>query len=96
MPIVGNILDLKSIVEKTSSHGNAWCFLAKKYGPVVGLRFGFSNSTIIISGRDAVLELLGRREFDGRPNGFMFTHRTGGEKRGVLFTDGKVWADQRR
>lgn len=96
MPIINNILDLKRIVKKAGSHGVAWCQLAKEYGPVVGLRLGLADPLIIVSGRQAVMEMLGRSEFDGRPNGFIFSHRTMGEKRGILFTDGKVWMDQRR
>ncbi|KAF7990345.1 hypothetical protein HCN44_000150 [Aphidius gifuensis] len=96
LPIVGNLFDLKNLVDKFGSHGAAWCQLANEYGPVVGLRLGFGNPLIIISGYDAVMEMLNRREFDGRPNGFIFSHRTHGKKRGVLFTDGKTWTDQRR
>lgn len=96
MPFVGNILDLKRLVKKTASHGRAWCLLAEDYGPVVGLRLGPADPMLIVSRRDAVLELLGRQEFDSGPNGFVFTHRTLGEKRGVMFSDGKVWWEQRR
>lgn len=96
MPFVGNIFDVKNLVKQTGSHGIAWCQLAKQYGSVVGLRLGLADPLIIVSGREAVMEMLGRQEFDGRPNGFMFSHRTMGEKRGVMFTDGKVWNDQRR
>lgn len=96
MPFLNNIYDLKLLVRRTGSHGKAWCELAKEYGAVVGLRLGLADPMIIVSGREAVMEMLGRSEFDGRPNGFIFTHRTMGEKRGILFTDGKVWADQRR
>lgn len=84
------------MVKETGSHGKAWCELAKKYGPIVGLKLGLADPMIIVSGRDAVMEMLSRSEFDGRPNGFIFTHRTMGKKRGILFTDGKVWTDQRR
>ncbi|XP_034952123.1 methyl farnesoate epoxidase-like [Chelonus insularis] len=96
LPFVHNIFDLKNLVQKTGSHGNAWCQLAKEYGSVVGLRLGLADPLIIVSGRDAVMEVLRRSEFDGRPNDFMFTRRTMGKKRGILFTDGKVWNDQRR
>lgn len=96
MPIVGNLFDLKKLVEKFGSHGAAWCQLANKYGPVVGLRLGFGNPLIIISGYNAVMEMLNRREFDGRPNGFIFSHRTHGKKRGVIFTDGQTWTEQKR
>ncbi|XP_044593457.1 methyl farnesoate epoxidase-like isoform X1 [Cotesia glomerata] len=96
LPFLNNIYDLKLLVRRTGSHSKAWCELAKEYGAVVGLRLGLADPMIVVSGREAVMEMLGRSEFDGRPNGFIFTHRTMGEKRGILFTDGKVWADQRR
>ncbi|XP_015114454.1 methyl farnesoate epoxidase [Diachasma alloeum] len=96
LPFVGNILDVQNLVKQTGSHGIAWCQLAKQYGSVVGLRLGLADPLIIVSGREAVMEMLGRQEFDGRPNGFIFAHRTMGERRGVLFTDGKIWNDQRR
>lgn len=87
---------MKNLVKNTGSHGIAWCQLAEKYGPVVGLKLGLADPMIIVSGREHVMEMLGRSEFDGRPNGFMFAHRTMGEKRGIMFTDGKVWTEQRR
>ncbi|XP_057340214.1 methyl farnesoate epoxidase-like [Microplitis mediator] len=96
LPFINNIYDLKKLVKETGSHGKAWCELARKYGPIVGLKLGLADPMIIVSGRDAVMEMLSRSEFDGRPNGFIFTHRTMGKKRGILFTDGKVWTDQRR
>ncbi|KYM98161.1 hypothetical protein ALC62_11152 [Cyphomyrmex costatus] len=40
--------------------------------------------------------MMSRPQFDGRPNGFIHKLRTGGERRGVLFTDGDIWRDQRR
>ncbi|XP_015607062.1 methyl farnesoate epoxidase [Cephus cinctus] len=96
LPLIGNILDLKRIIKKTKYLGDAWCQLAKDYGSVVGLRLGFSDPLIIVSGREAVLEMLNREEFDGRPEGYMFRLRTLGQTRGVLFTDGEIWKDQRR
>lgn len=73
-----------------------WCHLADIYGPVVGLKLGTSEPLIIVSGRDAVIEMMGRPEFDGRPDGFVHRLRTGGKRRGVIFTDGDIWRDQKR
>ncbi|KAL6267703.1 hypothetical protein P5V15_000774 [Pogonomyrmex californicus] len=96
LPIVGNILDVKRLVDETKFYSHAWCRLADIYGPIVGLKLGISEPLIIVSGKDAVVEMMGRPEFDGRPDGFIHRFRTGGERRGVLFTDGDIWRDQRR
>ncbi|KAH0955945.1 hypothetical protein HN011_007994 [Eciton burchellii] len=96
LPILGNIIDLKHLVKETKFYSHAWCRLADTYGPIVGLKLGIDQPLIIVSSRDAVIEMLNRSEFDGRPNGFLFRHRTGGVRRGVIFTDGDVWRDQKR
>jgi methyl farnesoate epoxidase/farnesoate epoxidase len=47
--------------------------MAKKwlgeYGPIVGLMFG-SQPTVAVIGAEAVLEVLRREEFQGRPDNF--------------------------
>ncbi|XP_050446362.1 methyl farnesoate epoxidase-like [Cataglyphis hispanica] len=96
LPIIGNIFDVKRLVNETKFYSHAWCRLADIYGPVVGLKLGIAEPLIIVSGRDAVVEMMGRSEFDGRPDGFKFRHRTGGERRGIIFTDGDIWRDQKR
>lgn len=87
---------MKRLVDETKFYSHAWCRLADTYGPIVGLKLGTAEPLIIISGRDAVIEMMSRPEFDGRPHGFLYKHRTGGERRGVIFTDGDIWRDQRR
>lgn len=96
MPLLGNIFDLKRLVSDTKYHYRAWSRLAEIYGPVVGVRLGLSDPMIIVSGKNAVTEMLNRGEFDGRPDGFLFRHRTLGVRRGVIFTDGVTWKEQRR
>ncbi|EFN85378.1 Probable cytochrome P450 303a1 [Harpegnathos saltator] len=96
LPLVGNIFDVKRLVNETKYYSHVWCRLADIYGPIVGLKLGTDEPLIIVSGRDAVVEMLNRAEFDGRPTGFAFRHRTGGVRRGVIFTDGEVWRAQRR
>ncbi|XP_070151844.1 methyl farnesoate epoxidase [Polyergus mexicanus] len=96
LPIVGNIFDVKRLVDETKFYSHALCRLADTYGPIVGLKLGIAEPLIIVSGRDAVIEMMGRPEFDGRPDGFLYKHRTGGERRGIIFTDGDIWRDQRR
>ncbi|KOC62836.1 putative cytochrome P450 305a1 [Habropoda laboriosa] len=96
LPVIGNILDIVNLVKQTKYYSGAWCRLAEKYGPVVGLRLGFDEPLIIVSGKAAITEMLNRSEFDGRPNGFLFKFRSGGTRQGILFTDTDVWHSQRR
>ncbi|XP_011692220.1 PREDICTED: probable cytochrome P450 305a1 [Wasmannia auropunctata] len=96
LPIIGNIFDLKRLVDETKFYSHAWCRLADIYGPIVGLKLGVAEPLIIVSGKDAVIEMMSRSQFDGRPNEFVHRLRTGGKRRGVLFTDGDIWRDQRR
>ncbi|XP_053972850.1 methyl farnesoate epoxidase-like isoform X2 [Hylaeus volcanicus] len=69
---------------------------AEKYGPIVGLRLGFDQPVVVVSGKAAITEMLNRPEFDGRPQGFIFRFRCGGFMRGLLLTDTDVWHSQRR
>ncbi|CAK9820343.1 Methyl farnesoate epoxidase [Anthophora quadrimaculata] len=96
LPVIGNILDIVNLVKEVKYYSNVWCRLAEKYGPVVGLRLGFDEPLIIVSGKSAITEMLNRSEFDGRPNGFLFKFRSGGIRQGLLFTDTDVWHSQRR
>ncbi|KAK2585099.1 hypothetical protein KPH14_008611 [Odynerus spinipes] len=96
LPIIGNILDVKRLVKETKFHCLVWSRLAEIYGPVVRLQFGFADTYIIVSGRNAVIEMLARSEFDGRPDTLEIRLRTAGERRGVLFTDGELWSEHRR
>ncbi|KAI4494861.1 hypothetical protein M0804_001062 [Polistes exclamans] len=96
LPIIGNMLDVKSLLKKIQFHVRVWCYLAEIYGPVVHLKLIFGQSLIIVSGRNAVVEMLSRTEFDGRPNNFEIRLRTRGERRGLIFNDGDVWSEHRR
>lgn len=90
------MLDVKRLVDETKFYSHAWCRLADIYGPIVGLKFGIAEPIIIVSGKDAVTEMMSHPQFDGRPNEFLYKLRTGGKRRGVAFTDGDIWRDQRR
>ncbi|XP_046141021.1 methyl farnesoate epoxidase-like [Osmia bicornis bicornis] len=96
LPIIGNILNIVKLVKEAKCYSNVWCRLYEMYGPVVGLRLGFDEPLIIVSGKAAITEMLHRSEFDGRPNGFLFKYRSGGTRQGLLFTDTNVWHSQRR
>ncbi|XP_051176228.1 uncharacterized protein LOC127291258 [Leptopilina boulardi] len=96
LPILGNILDLKKLLNEKKYLSHVYRNLAETYGPIVGLKLGIGHPIILVSGRDAVLEMLSRPEFDGRPDTFSHRFRTMGERRGIIFTDGKMWDDNRR
>ncbi|KAG8224269.1 hypothetical protein J437_LFUL005075, partial [Ladona fulva] len=95
MPILGNFLHFRELLLKLKLLHPVLDEYHRLYGPVVGLRFG-SKELIIISGKDAVQEGLAREEFDGRQCGFLIEHRSNGERKGVIFTDGEEWKEQRR
>ncbi|CAG2065813.1 unnamed protein product, partial [Timema podura] len=96
LPVLGNLLHLKKLVQTTGFHHLAWERLSQQYGPVVGLKLGMTPPLILVSGHRAVTQTLNMEELDGRPDGFVFRFRTMGERRGVIFTDGEVWKEQRR
>ncbi|XP_016914993.1 methyl farnesoate epoxidase-like isoform X1 [Apis cerana] len=96
LPFIGNILDIIRLINETKYYSDTWCRLAEKYGSVVGLKLGFDQPLIIVSGKSAVTEMLNRSEFDGRPSGFLYKYRCGGMQQGILFTDTDVWHSQRR
>nr|CAD7428811.1 unnamed protein product [Timema monikensis] len=96
LPVLGNLLHLKRLVQTTGFHHLAWERLSQQYGPVVGLKLGMTPPLILVSGHRAVTQTLNMEELDGRPDGFVFRFRTMGERRGVIFTDGEVWKEQRR
>ncbi|XP_033223069.1 methyl farnesoate epoxidase-like isoform X2 [Belonocnema kinseyi] len=96
LPILGNIVDLLILLKKTGFFAGVFSELAEIYGPIVGLRLGPMNTFIVVSGREAVSEMLRHREFDGRPDSFSYRFRTMGERRGIIFNDGRVCENNRR
>lgn len=96
LPVLGNILDLKKLLREAKYLSCVYRKLAETYGPIVGLKLGMGDPIILVSGRDAVIEMLSRPEFDGRPDTFSHRFRTMGQRRGIIFTDGKTWDDNRR
>ncbi|GFG40194.1 hypothetical protein Cfor_09782 [Coptotermes formosanus] len=67
----------------------------EKYGPVVGLLLG-SAPLIAVSGPHAVLEVLRRDEFHGRPDSEEIRERSFNKRLGILLTDGPFWVEHRR
>ncbi|XP_076301481.1 methyl farnesoate epoxidase [Lasioglossum baleicum] len=95
-PIVGNIFQIAKLARKEKLFSDVWNRLAEKYGPVCSIKLGIQAPTIIVSGKDAITEMLNKPEFDGRPNEFIFKYRCGGKPQGIIFTDSDIWHSQRR
>ncbi|XP_014208512.1 methyl farnesoate epoxidase-like [Copidosoma floridanum] len=96
LPIIGNLLQVNRLVKETGFHFGALAKLAEVYGPILRLRFGLAKPIVVVSGREAVLDFLGRREFDGRPDTFEIRYRCLGKKRGIVLNDGQDWSEQKR
>ncbi|XP_011495207.1 PREDICTED: probable cytochrome P450 303a1 [Ceratosolen solmsi marchali] len=69
--------------------------LSENYGPILGLKLG-TQKIVIISSYDLVKKVLMLEDFNGRPNSFFFKLRSLGRKRGILFSDGSNWMQNRR
>ncbi|KAB0792123.1 hypothetical protein PPYR_14084 [Photinus pyralis] len=94
LPIIGCGLELNRLRQKSGSMSKAVGALALKYGPVVGARVGVDR-VVFVCGPKEYREFSSREEFNGRPNTIFYTCRTWGKPRGVLFTDGEFWEEQR-
>lgn len=95
LPVMGNLLLILQLHSICGFYHLAWHHLAKKFGPVVGLKIG-RERLIIVSGNETIRQLYAADEFTGRPDGFFFRLRSFEKRLGVVFTDGVVWEEQRR
>lgn len=59
-----------------------WDELARRYGPLVGLRVN-RELIVLVSGHDAVKQVLTRDDCNGRPDGFFFRMRTFNKVQGI-------------
>jgi methyl farnesoate epoxidase/farnesoate epoxidase len=84
------------MVEETGYDWAAWRCLSGLYGPVFRLQLAMTETLVIVSGRAAVLEFLGRRECDGRPDTVEVHLRNFGRQRGIVFNEGQEWIEQKR
>ncbi|XP_059475838.1 methyl farnesoate epoxidase-like isoform X2 [Neocloeon triangulifer] len=87
LPVFGNLYLVYSLKQKLGYLFLALESLAEKYGPVYGLKLG-QDVTVVITDYEIMKSVLTREEFQGRPNGYVFTMRTFGEKLGIAFGDG--------
>jgi hypothetical protein len=81
MPVLGSALYVQRLRKQTGYLYRATAELAKRYGPVVGLRIG-KDQQVVLCGYEAIRDMLSRDEFDGRPQGIFYETRTWGKRRG--------------
>lgn len=94
-PLIGCAWQLRKLHRRTGNFAKASQELAAMYGPLVGLRIGRERA-VLVYGLQAIEEMYTRDELNGRPIGLLSTSRTGGTRRGILFTDSKFYQEQRK
>ncbi|XP_012286716.1 methyl farnesoate epoxidase [Orussus abietinus] len=95
LPFVGCFPTFQRLRLKHGYAHLAFEVLSKIYGPILGLKLG-KQRFIMISGHSLVKRVLLQEEFNGRPDGFFFRVRSFGRRKGVLFTEGHTWSQNRR
>lgn len=81
LPIIGCCKQFRDIYSKTKYYHLLWAYFHELYGPVTGLKLG-SDKIVIVSGHDAVKEVLSCKDFEGRPDGFFYRLRSYGKRLG--------------
>lgn len=95
LPLLGSALTVFKTRKKTGDLPRMANELAKKYGPVLGLKIGIDKS-VVVCGLSAIREFLLSDDLDGRPMGLFFEMRTFGLRQGLIMTDQSFWHEQRR
>ncbi|CAG7731616.1 unnamed protein product, partial [Allacma fusca] len=88
-PVVGHLPLLGPKAHKTLLK---W---KKTYGPIIGVWFGSYRSVVLNDAR-TIREAVNLSVFAGRPKLTLFTARSRGEAKGIMFTEGHHWTEQRR
>ncbi|CAG7724125.1 unnamed protein product [Allacma fusca] len=88
-PVIGHLPLLGQSPHKTLLK---W---TRTYGPVIGVQFG-SYRTVVINDAKLIKEALNNNAFSGRPPLKPLLARSDGVAKGILFTEGHIWHDQRR
>ncbi|VEN64074.1 unnamed protein product [Callosobruchus maculatus] len=94
-PFLGCAPQVQLLRKKTGHLLLATSKLARKYGPVIGLKVG-GELVVVVHGAEAVREFLANDDLSGRPNTSLYTFRSWGKRLGIVMTDGDFWAEQRR
>ncbi|KAF4529910.1 hypothetical protein B566_EDAN018183 [Ephemera danica] len=73
----------------------AFSYLSHLYdSPVIGLKLG-GQVAVAVTGYEAVHHVFTSEEFEGRPDNFFVRLRSMGTRKGITFTDGRHWHEQR-
>lgn len=95
LPIVGSALSLKRLCREKKYLHLALDHLAQQYdSPVIGLKLGHERTVAVLT-HDVVQQVHTREEYGGRPYNFFIKLRCMGARRGITFTDGALWHEQR-
>ncbi|XP_027842396.2 methyl farnesoate epoxidase-like [Aphis gossypii] len=95
IPLLGSYLEIQKLRKKLGFYHLVWDQLSKSYGQVFSVKLGLIEA-VIVSGYDAVRQVLCKDDFDGRPDGFFFRFRAFNKRLGVVFVDGPTWIEQRK
>ncbi|CAG7733333.1 unnamed protein product, partial [Allacma fusca] len=87
-PVVGHLPQLGKNPHRTLAQ---W---KKIYGPIIGVWFG-SYRTVAINDSKLIKEALSLNVFSGRSDLSFFNARSEGVTKGILFTEGHRWTEQR-
>ncbi|KAK7791197.1 hypothetical protein R5R35_009363 [Gryllus longicercus] len=74
---------------------SAWAMADRYASKVIGFYLG-AFPTVVVHGPELTREMFNRAEFAGRPDTVLTRVRAFGKRRGLFFTDGAFWVEQRR
>ncbi|XP_050428296.1 methyl farnesoate epoxidase-like [Adelges cooleyi] len=94
-PLFGSYLEIRKLRKKLVFYHLVWDHLAQQFGQVFSVKLGRIEA-VVVSGYDAVRQVLCKDDFDGRPDGFFFRFRAFYKRLGIVFVDGPVWTEQRK
>ncbi|XP_069701144.1 methyl farnesoate epoxidase-like isoform X2 [Periplaneta americana] len=95
LPVVGSAPYLKKLCREKGYMHSAVQYMTELYqSPVIGLKLG-NERTIVVTTHEVVQQVHTREEYEGRPYNFFIKLRSMGARRGITFTEGEVWHEQR-
>ena len=78
---MGSALEVGRLRKETGFLHETCTQLAKKYGPVVGLKIG-NDRIVVLNNYESMKTMLMSEECEGRPTGPVYEARTWGKRRG--------------
>ncbi|PSN47977.1 Methyl farnesoate epoxidase [Blattella germanica] len=95
LPIVGSSPYLKRLCREKRYLHKAVAHMTEQYNsPIVGLMLG-NERTVVVTTHEVVQQVHTREEYEGRPYNFFIKLRSMGARRGITFTEGELWHEQR-